>query len=113
MTLTITNVTDRVQDFPDFDGHETVIFAEDPDIKFRAYIAVHNTGRGPALGGCRYWSRYGNDDEAVTDVLRLSRGMTYKNALADLPLGGGKAVIIGPPGTQPDAGNDEGIGPRR
>jgi leucine dehydrogenase len=100
MTLTITNVTDHVQDFPDFDGHETVILAEDADIKFKAYIAVHNTSRGPALGGCRYWSRYGSDDEAVTDALRLSRGMTYKNALADLPLGGGKAVIIGPPGTR-------------
>ncbi|MDB5492499.1 MAG: leucine dehydrogenase [Micavibrio sp.] len=100
MTLTITNITNTVQDQPDFDGHETVILAEDSDIKFRAYIAVHNTSRGPALGGCRYWSRYTNDDEAITDVLRLSRGMTYKNALADLPLGGGKAVIMGPPGTR-------------
>lgn len=100
MTLTITNITNRIQDQPDFDGHETVILAEDSDIKFKAYIAVHNTSRGPALGGCRYWSRYTNDDEAITDVLRLSRGMTYKNALADLPLGGGKAVMVGQPGTR-------------
>lgn len=100
MTLTITNITNAVQDQPDFDGHETVILAEDSDIKFKAYIAVHNTSRGPALGGCRYWSRYTNDDEAITDVLRLSRGMTYKNALAELPLGGGKAVMMGQPGTR-------------
>ena len=100
MTLTITNITNRVQDQPDFDGHEIVILAEDSDIKFKAYIALHNTSRGPALGGCRYWSRYTNDDEAITDVLRLSRGMTYKNALADLPLGGGKAVMVGQPGTR-------------
>lgn len=100
MTLTITDVTKQVQGHVDFDGHETIILAEDPDIKFKTYIAVHNTSRGPALGGCRYWSRYANEGEAITDVLRLSRGMTYKNALADLPLGGGKAVMIGQPGTR-------------
>ena len=100
MTLTLTDITNRVQAMPDFDGHETVLMAENPDIHFKAYIAVHNTSRGPALGGCRYWSRYGNDDEAITDALRLSRGMTYKNSLADLPLGGGKAVIVGPSGTR-------------
>lgn len=100
MTLTITDMTVQARDNADFDGHEVVIMAEDRDIRFRAFIAVHNTARGPALGGCRYWSRYGSDGEAMSDVLRLSRGMTYKNALADLPLGGGKAVIIGHAGTR-------------
>ena len=100
MTLTINTMTDTLKDHPAFDGHETVIMAEDTDIGFKAFIAVHNTSRGQALGGCRYWSRYRSDDEAITDVLRLSRGMTYKNAVADLPLGGGKSVIIGTPGTR-------------
>lgn len=100
MTLTITDITDRLKDYPDFDGHEKVVMAEDPDIRFKAYVSVHNTSRGPALGGCRYWARYKDDDEAISDALRLSRGMTYKNALADLPLGGGKAVIVGTPGTR-------------
>lgn len=100
MTLTITDVTKQLQDHADFDGHETIILAEDPDIKFKTFIAVHNTSRGPALGGCRYWSRYASEGDAITDVLRLSRGMTYKNALADLPLGGGKAVMMGQPGTR-------------
>ena len=104
MTLTINTITDSLKDHPAFDGHQTVIMAEDSDIGFKAFIAVHNTSRGQALGGCRYWSRYRNDDEAITDVLRLSRGMTYKNAVADLPLGGGKSVIVGTPGTrQPTA----------
>ena len=100
MTLTITNITNSIQSYDDFDGHEMVIMAEDKDIRFKAFLSVHNTSRGPALGGCRYWSRYNNDAEAIMDVLRLSRGMTYKNALADLPLGGGKAVIVGLPGTR-------------
>lgn len=100
MTLTITDITNQLKGRADFDGHETVILAEDPDIKFKTFIAVHNTSRGPALGGCRYWSRYASEDDAITDVLRLSRGMTYKNALADLPLGGGKAVMMGQPGTR-------------
>lgn len=100
MSLTINDVTNRVKEFADFDEHEKVLMAEDADIRFRAFIAIHNTSRGPALGGCRYWSRYENDDQAISDVLRLSRGMTYKNALADLPLGGGKAVIVGTPGTR-------------
>lgn len=100
MILTVHDITNRVKNFADFDGHEKIIMAEDSDIRFKAYIAIHNTNRGPALGGCRYWSRYENDDQAISDVLRLSRGMTYKNALADLPLGGGKAVIVGTPGTR-------------
>lgn len=78
----------------DFDGHELVTFCYDDATGLKAIIAIHNTNRGPALGGCRFWS-YQNDQEALTDVLRLSRGMTYKSALANLNLGGGKSVIIG------------------
>ncbi len=81
---------------PEFDGHERVVARHDPHTGLRAIIAVHNTSRGPALGGCRMWP-YASGAEAMTDALRLSRGMTYKSALADLPLGGGKAVIIGDP----------------
>lgn len=113
MTLEIEDITDylanrradmRFRPHADYDGHEKIIYAEDKDIGFRAFIAVHNTKRGPALGGCRYWSRYNNDEEALSDVLRLSRGMTYKNSVAGLALGGGKSVIIGKPGTrQPSA----------
>lgn len=92
--------TPDVSDHPDFDGHEKILHAEDNAIGFKAYIALHNTSRGPARGGCRYWSRYANENDAIADVLKLSRGMTYKTVLADLPYGGGKTVIIGPPGTQ-------------
>ncbi|MEL6225967.1 MAG: Glu/Leu/Phe/Val dehydrogenase dimerization domain-containing protein [Pseudomonadota bacterium] len=79
----------------DFDAHEEVVFATDAMTGLRAILAIHNTSRGPALGGCRAWT-YETDDAAVSDVLRLSRGMTYKNALADLPLGGGKSVCLLP-----------------
>ena len=78
---------------PDFDDHEEVVFARDAGAGLTAIIAVHNTALGPALGGCRIW-RYASEDEAVADVLRLSRGMTYKAALAGLALGGGKSVIL-------------------
>ncbi|MDT8342831.1 MAG: Glu/Leu/Phe/Val dehydrogenase dimerization domain-containing protein [Thermohalobaculum sp.] len=78
---------------PDFDGHEQVVFADDPAAGLRAVIAVHDTRLGPALGGCRIWA-YRTEAEAVTDVLRLSRGMSYKAALAGLPLGGGKSVMM-------------------
>jgi leucine dehydrogenase len=80
----------------DFDGHEQVAFFKDDETGLRAIIAVHNTNLGPALGGVRMWP-YASDGEAVRDVLRLSRGMTYKSALAGLPFGGGKSVIIGDP----------------
>jgi leucine dehydrogenase len=80
----------------DFDGHEQVAFFKDDETGLRAIIAVHNTNLGPALGGVRMWP-YASDSEAVRDVLRLSRGMTYKSALAGLPFGGGKSVIIGDP----------------
>jgi leucine dehydrogenase len=78
---------------PDFDDHEQVVFARDAAAGLSAIIGVHSTALGPALGGCRIW-KYSTEDEAVADALRLSRGMTYKAALAGLPLGGGKSVII-------------------
>lgn len=81
----------------DFAGHEGVYFASDPESKLRAIIAVHSTVRGPAAGGTRFW-RYDSDEAALTDALRLSKAMSYKNAAADLPLGGGKAVLIYPEG---------------
>jgi leucine dehydrogenase len=77
-----------------FDGHEQVVFCEDKDTGLKAIIGIHNTVLGPALGGTRMWN-YTNEWEALNDVLRLSRGMTYKNSISGLNLGGGKAVIIG------------------
>lgn len=75
-------------------NHEQLLFCNDNDTGLKAIIAVHNTTLGPALGGTRMWM-YNNELEALNDVLRLSRGMTYKNAISGLNLGGGKAVIIG------------------
>lgn len=83
---------------PSFDGHELVAFHEHAASGLRAIVAVHNATLGPAVGGCRMYS-YSSDAAALNDVLRLSRGMTYKSALAGLPLGGGKSVIIGDPRT--------------
>lgn len=74
--------------------HEKVFIGHDPASGYRGIIAIHSTARGPAVGGTRLWN-YATEDEALTDALRLSRGMTYKNALPALPLGGGKAVVIG------------------
>ena len=78
------------------EGHEEVIFFSDPSCNLKAIVAIHNTILGPALGGTRMWP-YKNIDEAIEDVLRLSRGMTYKAAISGLNLGGGKGVIIGDP----------------
>jgi leucine dehydrogenase len=75
-------------------GHKKVVFCNDPDTGLKAIIAIHDTTLGPALGGTRMWS-YETEEEALEDVLRLSRGMTYKAAITGLNLGGGKAVIIG------------------
>ncbi|MGE5542267.1 MAG: Glu/Leu/Phe/Val dehydrogenase dimerization domain-containing protein [Bacillota bacterium] len=75
-------------------GHEQVAFCYDKVSGLRSIIAIHNTTLGPALGGCRMWP-YKSEEDALTDALRLSRGMTYKNAVMGLDLGGGKAVIIG------------------
>ena len=75
-------------------GHEQVVFCQDPNTGLNAIIAIHNTTLGPSLGGTRLW-HYNNHEEALTDALRLSRGMTYKSAISGLNLGGGKAVLIG------------------
>jgi leucine dehydrogenase len=83
-----------VFDNSEYDNHEQVVFCRDTDVGLFAIIAIHDTTLGPAAGGCRMWP-YASVNDAVTDVLRLSQAMSYKNALADLPLGGGKSVIIG------------------
>ncbi|MDQ8153573.1 MAG: Glu/Leu/Phe/Val dehydrogenase [Gemmatimonadota bacterium] len=75
-------------------GHEQVVLCQDKSAGYRGIIAIHDTTLGPALGGTRFWN-YASDEEAITDALRLARGMTYKNAVAGLNLGGGKSVIIG------------------
>lgn len=77
-----------------FDNHEQIVFCNDKDTGLKAIIGIHNTVLGPALGGTRMW-KYTNEWEALNDVLRLSRGMTFKSAISGLNLGGGKAVIIG------------------
>ena len=82
-----------VWDYPDFDDHEIVHFITDRESGLCAVIAVHSTALGPGAGGVRFW-HYPEPGEAIRDVLRLSRGMSYKNAMAGLPLGGGKAVIM-------------------
>ena len=83
-------------DYPDFDDHEGVHFFRDAATGLNAIVAIHSTKLGPAAGGCRYWT-YARSSEAITDALRLSRGMSYKNAMAGLPMGGGKAVILADP----------------
>jgi leucine dehydrogenase len=83
--------------------HEEVILCHDKNVGLKAIIAIHNTALGPALGGTRMWN-YKTEEEALVDVLRLSKGMTYKAAAAGLNLGGGKAVIIGDPKTQKTEG---------
>ena len=82
----------------EFDDHEEVVFVNEPAAGLRGIIAIHDTTLGPALGGCRMW-RYEKESDAIKDVLRLSRGMTYKAAILDCGLGGGKSVIIGDPHT--------------
>jgi len=84
----------------DFDTHEQVLFCHDASIGLFGIIAIHNTNLGPAAGGCRMYP-YKSTDKALKDVLRLSKGMSYKNAMAGLPLGGGKCVIIADP-SRPD-----------
>ncbi len=92
LEITIVAVFDLV----DFDNHEQVVYCSDDASGLKAIIAVHSTALGPAAGGCRFWD-YASDEAALKDVLRLSKGMTYKNAMAGLKLGGGKGVIIGDP----------------
>ncbi len=85
---------------PAFDDHERVLFCRDPDVGLDAIVAIHSTALGPAAGGARQWS-YADSSEALYDVLRLSQGMSYKNAMAGLRFGGGKAVIVKGPGFVP------------
>lgn len=84
---------------PDFDDHEQVVFISERMSGLKAIIAIHDTKLGPSLGGCRVW-RYDNENEALWDVLRLSYGMSYKAAISNLALGGGKAVILADPKTK-------------
>ncbi|WP_300543406.1 Glu/Leu/Phe/Val dehydrogenase dimerization domain-containing protein [Maricaulis sp.] len=86
-----------VFEHPSFDNHEKILFATDEATGLKAIIGVHSTASGPACGGCRMWS-YPNSEAALTDALRLSQGMSYKNIMADLPIGGGKSVIMKPDG---------------
>jgi len=90
VNATDTSITSRMAAF----DHEQVVFCQDNVTGLKAIIAIHDTTLGPAVGGTRMWA-YSNENDALTDVLRLSRGMTYKSALAGLNIGGGKAVIIG------------------
>ncbi|MDN3518865.1 Glu/Leu/Phe/Val dehydrogenase dimerization domain-containing protein [Aquisalimonas lutea] len=96
-------------DHPDFDGHEQVVLGHDRASGLRAIIAIHDTRRGPALGGCRTFA-YADDTAALRDVLRLSRSMTYKAAMAEVPYGGGKAVIIADPRRDKHAGLFRALG---
>ncbi len=82
----------------EFDDHEQVLFCRDRSVGLTGIIAIHSMSLGPAAGGCRMHA-YENEDAALADVLRLSKGMSYKNAMANLPLGGGKCVIIADPST--------------
>lgn len=77
----------------DIPGYEEVVRCDNDVVGFTGWIAIHNSNRGPALGGCRVWN-YERHEDALVDVLRLSKGMTYKNSLARLPLGGGKSVVF-------------------
>ena len=104
MSTDIINVKDLAKVNPvfghlSFDNHEQIVFCNDKETGLKAIIGIHNTNLGPALGGTRMWN-YKNEAEALQDVLRLSRGMSYKAAITGLELGGGKAVIIGDAKTQ-------------
>jgi len=98
----LVDATSAARKSPAFDNHERVWRIQIPSSGLLAFIAIHDTTLGPALGGCRMWP-YGSENEAMTDVLRLSTGMTFKAALAGLKLGGGKAVIVGDPNTDKTA----------
>lgn len=92
-----------------FDAHESVTFISDAASGLKGIVAIHSTHRGPAFGGCRAWS-YASSADALADALRLSRGMSYKNAIAGLPFGGGKAVILREPQQRVSAAQFEAFG---
>ncbi|MES2388180.1 MAG: Glu/Leu/Phe/Val dehydrogenase [Bacteroidota bacterium] len=94
MIHTLEQTETTVFSAPAYDNHENVVFCRDEETGLKAIIGVHSTVLGPALGGLRIWN-YATEAEALNDVLRLSRGMTFKNSISGLDLGGGKAVIIG------------------
>ena len=98
-TLKLTDITGRATHYSAFDGHEQVWLGEDTARGLTAIVAIHDTALGPALGGTRVWA-HPTFEAALTDVLRLSRGMTFKAAIAGVPFGGGKAVIKADPRTQ-------------
>lgn len=83
----------------DFDNHEVVHAFYNEDVNLKGFIVVHSTRLGPALGGCRYW-RFDHEDDALSEALRLSRGVSYKNAIAGIPYGGGMAVVMAEPGVE-------------
>jgi leucine dehydrogenase len=93
---------------PDEPPHERVLLVSDPESGLKAILAVHSTARGPGFGGCRFWT-YADEASALTDALRLSQGMSLKNAMADLPFGGGKAVILKPAGWQDEPAEREAL----
>jgi len=93
MSLQTNDITSTIKGLSDYDNHPSVIYGRDLDCGYEGYIAIHNINRGPALGGIRLLE-YETKTDAIIDVLRLSRGMSYKAALAGLPLGGGKSVIL-------------------
>ena len=93
---------------PDEPPHERVLLVSDADSGLKAILAVHSTARGPGFGGCRFWT-YADEAGALTDALRLSQGMSLKNAMADLPFGGGKAVILKPQGWQDEPARREAL----
>ena len=84
----------KIFDYMEKYGHEQIVFCYEPVSGLKAIIGIHDTTLGPALGGTRIWD-YDSEEDAIIDAIRLSRGMTYKNAVAGLNLGGGKGVIIG------------------
>lgn len=96
-------------DHAEFDDHESVHYFNDAASGLQAIIAVHSTVLGPGAGGCRRWT-YASDFDALTDALRLSRGMTYKNAVAELPFGGAKAVILASESAQKSPALFEALG---
>src|SRR5215472_17851698 len=87
-------------------GFERVVWGSDAESGYRGVVAIHSTALGPAVGGTRYW-RYASGGEALRDALRLARGMTYKNALAGLPCGGGKSIVLRQAGAADDPGARE------
>ncbi len=95
-SIFVSDITGRASALPGFDAHERVLLGRDEACGLTAIVAIHSTARGPALGGTRIWS-YASEDEAITDMMRLSRRMTLKAAIAELPFGGAKAVIVADP----------------